>query len=159
MNNVIRSTKAGNNDWSIEDYTNEIGKNPRCPDTYNNRGVLYYGLGDYDKALTDFQEAKRKSQESEIFDYNCGLAYFYCSRYSESIASLEKAIRIFKGLISDSKVMVPALLSSYYYCGLSHFHKGENDLAIINLQEAELLCPNNQEIIQALNDVKNALNK
>jgi len=157
MNGVIKSIGAGDNGWSIEDYSREIGKNPRCADAYNNRGVLYYEIGKYDQALTDFKESMRLSQKSETGDYNCGLAYFSCQLYDEAIESLNKAIMVFNGLVVDSKAFIHILSATYFYCGLAHYNKGEHEQAIKNLQEADRLEPNNQEIVQALKDVQKEL--
>jgi len=95
-----------------------------------------------------------RSHDSEIGDYNCGLAYFSCQSYDQAIASLNKAITIFNGLLVDSNVIIPALAAAYYYCGLAHFNKGNFKQAIKNLQEADYFYPNDQEIMKALKDAQ-----
>ena len=41
-------------DRAIGDYTKAINLKPNYANAYNNRGVAYYGKGDYEKAIADF---------------------------------------------------------------------------------------------------------
>ncbi|MDR0475373.1 MAG: hypothetical protein LBH43_17085 [Treponema sp.] len=72
----------------------------------------------------------------------------------KTIAKFDKAVEIYKVILNDSNIVIPLLAASYYYCGLAHLHLGGFGKANKNLLEADRLCPNNQEIIQALKDVQ-----
>ena len=66
--------------------------------TYNNRGVAYYRLGEYELAIADYNAALERSPASADFVKNRGLAY-------EQMGDLEKALadfRTFLSLIADA---------------------------------------------------------
>jgi Flp pilus assembly protein TadD len=41
----------------LADYNQAIQINPNDAEAYNNRGVIYYNLKDYAKALADYNQA------------------------------------------------------------------------------------------------------
>ena len=51
---------------SIRDLEEAIKLNPQDPDNYNKRGMLYHELGQYNRAITDFDEAIRLTNSPEI---------------------------------------------------------------------------------------------
>ena len=76
--------------WShaIKNYPNRIHK------PYNNRGVAYASIGEYEKALADFDIALQINSNDEKTYYNRGEVYFQKKEYEKALADFENAIRI-----------------------------------------------------------------
>ena len=51
---------------SIRDLEEAIKLNPQDPDNYNKRGMLYHELGQYNRAITDFDEAIRLTVKMSV---------------------------------------------------------------------------------------------
>ncbi len=89
---------AVNNLNSIENYTEKIQAKPDVTSNYFNRGECYRRIGQYDKALNDYQkyiDMAPKSAEKSAEGYG-GKAYtFYeMRRYEEAIANADKCIEL-----------------------------------------------------------------
>jgi tetratricopeptide (TPR) repeat protein len=81
---------------------------------YLGRGIAWYGLGEYKKALTDFEKSKILFDENDrsIADvFVCrGYAYYYTGRPAEALADFETAVRMdgtrYEALAGISSVMI-----------------------------------------------------
>ena len=58
-----------------ENYAEAIRLNPENAKTYNNRGLAYGNLGQYERAIQDFDEAIRLDPQDAIAYNNRGVAY------------------------------------------------------------------------------------
>lgn len=76
-------TKVWNNSNTLWDDT--INKNPQAALPYNNRGVLAFKKGDYDKALSDFNMVLQLNPKYVSAHYNRGLSLIRLNRFKESI--------------------------------------------------------------------------
>ena len=81
-------------DEALADFNKAIELNPRDPDAWNNRGLVYDRLGRQDEALFDFSRA------IEIDDFygkgynNRGRIYIKLGRTAEADEDLKKAARL-----------------------------------------------------------------
>jgi len=57
----------------------------------NNTGIIYFRLGQYDKALAELQGAFRLEPDSSIAHANLASAYFYLDRLDEARATVEES--------------------------------------------------------------------
>ena len=78
----------------IEYYTKAIELNPNHDPSYNNRGVVYYKLGRYDKAISDYTRAIELNPKKDNTYINRGDCYGKLGRYKEAIPDYTKAIEL-----------------------------------------------------------------
>lgn len=64
---------AGNYKASLKVYTDLIEKNPSEPQYFNNIGLIYLKLGDYDRSELAFKEATRLKENCATCNNNLGL--------------------------------------------------------------------------------------
>ncbi len=77
----------------IEAYTKAIEFAPNFMDAFLNRAATYIEIGDYKKAINDFEKIKAaKFRQYDIF-FNCGLAYYRSKRFKDAIADFETALK------------------------------------------------------------------
>ena len=63
-------------------------------EAYLNRGVVYNGKGDYDKAISEYTEAIRLNPKYVEAYNNRGYAYMGKKEYDKAIEDFEAALRI-----------------------------------------------------------------
>ncbi len=78
----------------IQSYTNAIAGDPQNADNYNYRGVQYFELKNYTKALEDFNKAVTLRPGESLFFKNRGHALYELDRYQEALNCLDTAIRL-----------------------------------------------------------------
>jgi lipoprotein NlpI len=100
---------------------------------YYNRGLAYYGRGQYDLAIADYTAALRMKRNDADAYYNRGIAYHYGKRqYGLAIADYTAAVRI-----------NPKYAEAYYNRGLAYYYgKREYDLAIADYTAVLRIKPN-----------------
>ncbi len=60
----------------MADYNKAIEINPNFADAYCKRGLTYYNLKDYSKALTNFNKAIQIDPNDTVFYINRGFTYY-----------------------------------------------------------------------------------
>jgi hypothetical protein len=81
------------NAQKIELYTKAIEAAPNFLDAFLNRAATYIEIGDYKKAINDFEKIKvSKIRQYDIF-FNCGLAYYRSKRFKDAINDFETALK------------------------------------------------------------------
>ncbi len=80
---------------AIEDYTKAIGlKSPNIGSIYYNRGYTLYMKGDYEKAITDLENAAKNKFINQKVYYYTGVCYYNLKKYQPSIAAYDKALQL-----------------------------------------------------------------
>jgi Flp pilus assembly protein TadD len=97
---------------------------------YNSRAWAYIGKKEYDRAITDLNEAIRLDPKSSVAYNNCGFAYNVKGDYDRAIADTSEAIRL-----------DPKNSAAYNNRGWAYNMKGEYDRAIVDLNKAIRLDP------------------
>jgi lipoprotein NlpI len=97
---------------------------------YNNRGTAYYGKGDYDRAVADYDEAIRLDPKYPFAYNNLGNAYRANGDYDRAVANYNEAIRL------DAKSV-----ATYVNRGSAYYGKGDKGRAIADYNEAIRLAP------------------
>jgi Flp pilus assembly protein TadD len=77
---------------------------------HNDLGVLYYKLGDKDRAAEHYKKAAQLEPEDMTFQKN--LADFYCIEMGQ----LEKAMQIYVRVLENSPEDIEALMAIGYVC-------------------------------------------
>jgi tetratricopeptide (TPR) repeat protein len=102
------------------------------PAFYIHRGDTYRDAKDYDKAISDYNEAIRLNPNDASAYYNRALAYYYKNDYDKAISDYSEAIRL-----------NPNSAQAYGDRGAAYRHKNDYDKAISDYNEAIRLNPNN----------------
>ena len=88
---------AGNYQEAIKAFTQAININP-IPVLYNDRGNAYLAMGDYGKALADYETAIKLNPSLGYAYYNRGRLKRLQGRYEDSIPDLQKSLELDSGL-------------------------------------------------------------
>jgi tetratricopeptide (TPR) repeat protein len=95
--NTARSFEANEEyDAAIAAYSEIISLKPTA-DAYNNRGNAYGRKGDYDRAITDFNQAIRLTPNDTEAYFDRGIAYVMKEDYVRARADWEKVLQLDSG--------------------------------------------------------------
>jgi len=99
-------------------------------ETYYNRGLVYQGKGQYDKAISDYNKAIAINPRDPEAYNNRGVAYKNKGKYSKAISDYNKAIKI-----------NPGFVEAYNNRGVAYKDKGKHDNAISDYSKAIEINP------------------
>ena len=97
---------------------------------YNNRGIHYFGIGEFDKAIEYFNKAIRLDPEFAIAYYNRGYAYNEKGDYDRAIGDYNKAV-----------VLKPDHALIYLSRGSVYHNIGNYEQAVEDYDNTVRLCP------------------
>jgi tetratricopeptide (TPR) repeat protein len=120
-------------DRALEFFTAELRKQPHSAWAYHMRGIIWYDLHDYQKAISDEDEAISLDPKDALAYHNRANAYYAKHDYIKAIADYNEATRL-----------DPRDAASYENRALSWAAQDEHDLAIADLNEAIRLDPEGQ---------------
>lgn len=86
--------KTGDQRKAIDYYTYALRGNRDYGAAYNNRGVLYANLGQYDLAMADYNEALRCDPNNAWAWTNRGMLFTYYRNKKQAISDLRRALAI-----------------------------------------------------------------
>ena len=78
----------------IEEYTKKIEEEPNNDIYYNNKGVTFNNLEEFDKAIEDYSQAISLNSEEPIYYYNRGVAFDNLEKYDKAIEDYSQAINL-----------------------------------------------------------------
>jgi tetratricopeptide (TPR) repeat protein len=116
--------KSGKLHDAVMAYTNSINLEPRAK-AYCNRGVAYYRLRDYKKAIDSFNKAIELDPKNADAYYNRGRAHGHLGNYRQAIEDNTAAI----GLNPQDR-------DAYNNRGIAYRKMGKNSKAIADLKTA-----------------------
>lgn len=99
--------------------------------SYNNRGVLYFGMGSYTEALSDFEQAIRMDPEMAEAHVNKGYTLNALRRWNESIAAFDSGIAL----------GAPEGAKAHFNRGIAHEESGNLRMAYQDYLMASQLDP------------------
>ena len=79
---------------AIEEYSKAIELNPDYELAYNNRGLAYYNLNEYETAIRDYNRAIKVEPDFAFAYYNRGSAYHKLGRYDEAMQDYNKSLEL-----------------------------------------------------------------
>ena len=107
----------------LKDYNQAIALKPNWGDPYNNRGTLFYEMGQYQTALKDYHQAiVLKPYWGEPY-FNRGILYLAQKKYDSAIKDFTKAL----GKIADQSRVFNA--RGLAYEKLNNWTKAQEDYA------------------------------
>jgi tetratricopeptide (TPR) repeat protein len=122
--------KAELGDEAIAACSRLISSNPGVADHFNRRGNAYYSKHDYDRALSDYDQAIQLDPKFAVAYNNRGNAYNNKHDYDRAISDYDQAIQF-----------NPKFAIAYNGRGSAYRNKGEYDRAISDFDEAIQLDP------------------
>ncbi len=171
-------SQTGDFKSAVEDYTNsfEYAKNQpgkTGAESLHNRGFAWYGLGEYVKAIEDYNRALEIDPKLPDTFYNRSLAWLALGEYSKAITDCDRALRIrpedddiyktranawfkleqYGNAVEDysSAIKLDPANSGYYLNrGIVFFHQDQFELAINDYNSALTLTPEDAKIKQYL---------
>ena len=128
----ILTSPTGEEDWdeTLEDYEKAIARNPRDPEPYFNRGILYLDLGESAMAIQDFDQAVRLNPDEPDFYLHRGVAYENLEQHDNAIGEYSHVIRI-----------EPEDNDGWVNRGVVYFKTGDYQRAVSDFAEAARLEP------------------
>ena len=93
---LLRGLKYHREDriWgAIEHYSEAINLDPDLFDAYNNRGLAYKSLGEYGRAIEDYNIVERLHPNAKLF-HNRGCAYSAMGKYEKAIKDFDKSLAL-----------------------------------------------------------------
>ena len=90
----MASLRLNRLDEALADFNKTIELNPKDPDAWNNRGLVYNRLGRTQEALSDFNKALELDDLNGQAYNNRGLVYLKLGKHNEAIEDLKKAGRL-----------------------------------------------------------------
>jgi tetratricopeptide (TPR) repeat protein len=116
---------------AIEYLTNSIRLEPNVPNPYNNRGLAYSELAQYQQAIQDYDEAIRLKPDHADAYNNRGIAYHSLGQNQRAIEDYNEAIRL-----------KPDYVKAYYNRGIAYAKDlGQYQRAIEDFDKAIRLNP------------------
>ncbi len=147
-------------DEALKDFNIAIEKFPEDDSSYFGRGELKYEIEDYLGAIEDFNKYielkpnrvlgyhKRGDCKLKIYDYNGAIDDY-------SIVIQNRQNRYDLGS-STSEAGIKTLSKLYLNRGIAKLKLGQNYESILDLNKSIELDPNNEEVIQILNNINNS---
>jgi tetratricopeptide (TPR) repeat protein len=118
-------SKNKKNGEAISDYTIAINLKPLYSEAYNNRGLAYVNLKDYDNALADFAKAVELKPTNVSAINNMGNINMVQEKYSEAINYYSRVLQVNPNY------------SSYYSRGVCYFYIHEYKLSYEDVIKAK----------------------
>ena len=144
------SFKDGKYDEAVQAYTRAIISGQLGAEalavTFNNRGVAYGELGDFDRAIIDYNEALGLRPDDPTSIRNLRVGHVKRGVAAANLGESEKAVADFTKAIE----LDPSHFLAYMRRGQLRSDRGELDLAIADLEKAQNLAPDNAQAVELL---------
>ena len=123
------AAEKGDHDTAIREYSLAIAKDPNHPHAYNNRGLSYHNLKQYERAIQDCDKAIELDPNYAFAYNNRGLSYHDLKQYERAIQDYDKAIELDPNFALNNR-------------GTSYHSQGKYEQAIKDYTKAIELAPN-----------------
>ena len=138
-------TLRRNLDWKdgLTLCRNTLKYSPGNERVHNNLGNIYLREGRHGKAEDEYREALKLDPYLSEAYHNLGIIYSGRKEYDRAIEEYKEALKL-----------NPGLLETHYNLGIVYYKQGEKEMALSQLKEALRLFPGNEDIIEALERIK-----
>ena len=121
-------------DIALEYFNKYLEIDPTSHAGYNNRGVAYYGLDEYEKAISDFDIAISLKPGEAKYYFNRGYSYYLLGEHNSALSDMNQAVAI-----------DPTIASFWYGRGKLYFDMKKFEEASLDLEEGIKLNPQFEE--------------
>lgn len=125
---TIKANSYWKNEFTL--WKRAVDISPSSPRSHDNMGLAYMGMGDYDRAISEFEHTLRLNPLYFLAYYNAGVAYQLQKRFDMAIVNYEKCVKL-----------NPDFFRVYYNLGIVYKKTGELDKAIAVYERAILIDP------------------
>ena len=150
------SFKDGKYDEAVQAYTRAIISGQLGAEalavTFNNRGVAYGELGDFDRAILDYNEALGLRPDDATSIRNLRVGHVKRGVAEANLGERDKAIADFTKAIE----LDPSHYLAYMRRGQVQGDAGNLDAAVADLEKAQNLAPDNTQIVELLGKARQA---
>jgi tetratricopeptide (TPR) repeat protein len=144
------SFKEGKYDDAVQAYTRAIISGQLGAEalavTFNNRGVAYGELGDFDRAIIDYNEALGLRPDDATSIRNLRVGHVKRGVAEANLGEKDKAVADFTKAIE----LDPSHFLAYLRRGQLRSEYAEFDLAVADLEKAQNLAPDNPQALELL---------
>ncbi len=116
-------------------YNERIGAQPNDAEAYTTRGMLYYELGQYEKAFNDFTQALRINSRVSVPWNNRAMVFIASGKWNEALKDVSNAIEL-----------SPSFADAYVNRALIYSNLGKTEQALADIDKAIELEPNNAQL-------------
>lgn len=113
---------------AIEEYTKVINLFPYDYEPYYSRGYVYTIIGQYEKAIKDFDEAKKITEYYDIYAQK-GMCHYYLKNFDLALKNFNQSLKL-----------KPSYAALYYYKGVIYMNQGKKKKACIEFEKAKNLA-------------------
>lgn len=146
----------GRYEAAVDAYTRAILAGDLDPEalavTFNNRGVAYSELGDYDRAIQDYTKTLELKPGDRTAIKNLRIAHIRRAAASTNLGDQDAALADYAKAIE----LDPQHPLAYMRRGQLLLDRGDVKAALDDLRRAQALDPGNKDITALLNDAKQA---
>ena len=150
------SFKEGRYDEAVQAYTRAIISGQLGAEalavTFNNRGVAYGELGDFDRAIIDYNEALGLRPDDATSIRNLRVGHVKRGVAEANLGDRDKALADFTKAIE----LDPSHYLAYLRRGQLRSDAGDFDAAIADLEKAQNLAPDNAQVADLLTRTRQA---
>ena len=114
---------------------------------YSERGSKYFSEGNFDRAIADFTELIRLEPDNPFAYYRRGMSYTNKKEFDRAIMDFTKAMQIAPNKFGDF----------YFDRAGAYIFKGNNVMAISDLEIAVKIDPKNESYREVLKELKGSL--
>lgn len=92
-------------------YNQAVSLDPEDPDLYNSRGLVYFNLERYHRAIADFYWASELAPDNHVFHFNLSFSKYKLQDYELALEDLEKSISL-NDKFADSQNLMGLIMIS-----------------------------------------------
>ena len=81
-------------DAAVNYWSRAISSNQNTAGAYNNRGLAYHGLKQYQKAVSDYSQAIKMDREYAVAYNNRGTSYYELSNYKMALQDFNQSLKL-----------------------------------------------------------------
>ena len=142
VSDALEATRAGDHRTAVEHYSQAIESGELTDQglavVFHNRGAAFHALGEYRRAIQDYDTGLRYQPSDAYVDYtNRGRAYFELSEYRQAIQDFDAALSL------NSRYS-----EAYFERGRAYDAIGDSQRAAQDYAQALALEPDNPEYRQ-----------
>jgi protein O-mannosyl-transferase len=145
--------KKGEIEKSIDMFEKAKIIKPEFDVTYYNLGSVYFSQNRFDNAIINFKKAIDLNDKNPLYFNNLGSSYFQLNNFEEAVKQYQKAVELNSNFIDALK----NLIISYKKLGQIYKNQGKYKEATEIWNSALQILPDDQELIENINETKNLL--
>ncbi|MGB1247718.1 MAG: tetratricopeptide repeat protein [Chitinophagales bacterium] len=128
-----------NSDFAISYFDNALRLLPESREAMYGKGFFYQKVERYNEAVAEYRTLIGVYPKDHVSFYNIGYCYL-------QMDSLEKSYNHF----NIATQIQPQYAGAYYMKGFVAEQRGDVQTAIVNYEQAQLMMPDNEDVIDAL---------